>query len=260
VQLQPIVTPGGTAQTINFALALQREGWILGEPDAISLDRPDEAAAVLDQAFKLTDTLVHEDPQDESSRSRLFLAAAPLAEILRRSDAARGLAVYDHAIADMDSVPSRFLRLRSVNLLAGSAYALRSLGRPAEARRRLDRTFQILKELNLYPAPRIDIGAEAHRGLAALADHEADTGSLARGISVYRELLQLIAAGSARPESSLPSAVEMSTVYRSLAALLRRNGDAKEAAAVDAMRLQLWQNWSRKLPDNAFIARQRSLP
>src|SRR5581483_9236205 len=155
-----------------------------------------------------------------SSRSRLFLAAGARAEILRRSDAARGLAAYDHAIADMDGVPSRFLRLREVSLLTGSAYALRGLGRPAEARRRLDRAFEILKELSLYPAARIEIGAEAHRGLAALADHEADTGNLARGIALYRELLTLVAAGGARPDTSLQNAVEMSTCYRSLAALL----------------------------------------
>src|SRR4029453_8716495 len=94
--------------SLNFAMALIREGWILGEPNAISLGRSEEGIALLAPAFTITDKFVPDDALDESSRSRLFLAAAPLADLLRRTDARRGLAVYDHALADMDDVPRRF--------------------------------------------------------------------------------------------------------------------------------------------------------
>jgi tetratricopeptide (TPR) repeat protein len=177
-----------------------------------------------------------------------------------RSDAARALAVYDHTLADLDSVPSRFLRLRAINLLAGSSYALRTLGRAAEARRRLDRAFDLLKELNLYPAERIEIGGEAHRALAALADSEADSGDIAAAIARYQDLLRRTAAGAARSDVSLTTAVELSNVYRSLIALHYRHGQLEDAAAVNARRLQLWHIWSEKLPNNAFVRRQLDSP
>src|SRR5262245_48891704 len=78
---------------MNFALALLREGWILGEEEAISFGRSDEALIVLQRAFTLADGFVHTDPKDESTRSRLFLAGGPMADILRRSDAGRALAI-----------------------------------------------------------------------------------------------------------------------------------------------------------------------
>ena len=258
--LEPAPDSTSVAGAMNFALALIREGWILGELDGISLERPEEAVTVLDRAFAITDKFVHEDPNDESSRSRLYLAGGPMADILCHVDARRALAVYDHTLHDMEQVPGKFLQLREVNLLAGSAYPLRRLGRPAEARQRLDRAFKSLSELKLYPAEKIESGGEAHRALSALADHEADTGDLAGAIAHYQEVLDRLAAGGANPEANLPAAVDLSNIYRSLAALQRRHGRGELASALDAKRLALWRHWDRKLPNNHFVARQLAAP
>src|SRR5439155_840601 len=137
----------------------------------------------------IADDLVHKDANDEGARSRLFMAGGPLAEILRHSDARRALAVYDHTYRDMSQISSPLLQIREVNLLAGSSDALRSLGRRAEARQRLDAAFALLKQIKLYPAEKIEPGSEADRALCALADYEADTGNVARAIEVYEGLL-----------------------------------------------------------------------
>jgi hypothetical protein len=48
----------------------------------------------------------------------------------------------------------------------------------------------------------------------------------------------------------------MSQLYESLAQLYRRNGETGKADNVQTMRLQLWQQWNQKLPNNAFVRRQ----
>ncbi len=254
--LDPGPTETAPGPAMNFALALVREGWILGEDEGLSLGRFDEAVAVLERAFQIVDGFVHKDPNDESSRSRLFLAGGPMADILRHSDPRRALAIYDHTLEDMDDVRGEFLQLRAVNLLAGSSYALRQLGRPAEARQRLNRAFASLRALELYPAEKIEAGSEAQKALRALAEHEADTGNVAGAIELYQELLDRLAAGPTKPETSLACAVDVSHVYQSMAAVQRRNGRADLASALEAQRLSLWRHWDRELPQNPFVLRQ----
>jgi hypothetical protein len=143
-----------------------------------------------------------------------------------------------------------------VNALAGSSYALRRLGRPTEARQRLDAGFERLSQLKLYPAEKIEPGSEADEALCALADHEADTGDLGHAIEVYEGLLARLAAGGANPENRLRDAVDLSHIWGSMAVLGRRTGRADFASALGAQRLDLWRHWDRKLPNNAFVLRQ----
>lgn len=90
--------------------------------------------------------------------------------------------------------------------MAGSSYALRRLGRFAEARQRLDAACARLSQLKLYPAEKVRTGPEQERVLWALADHETDTGHAARGIELYQGLLDRIEAGGAKPETRLHDA------------------------------------------------------
>jgi len=254
--LEPRSSETGFPETMNFVLALVREGWILGEDQAINLGRSEEAVAILERAFKITDDFVHKDPNDESSRSRLFLAGSPMADILRHSDPSRALAIYDHTLEDMDDVRGKFLQKRAVYVLTGSSYALRRLGRPAEARQRLDRAFATLTELKLYPTEKIEADPEVQRALSALADHEADSGNIARAIEIYQGLLNRLTAASTKPETSIAFAVDLSRIYQSMAVLHRRHGRTDLASALDARRLELWRHWDRKLPNHPFVLRQ----
>ena len=254
--LEPGLAEAAPAPAMNLVMALVREGWILGEPEAISLGRTEEALTVLERAFNIADQFVHKDPHDESTRSRLFLAGMSMADILRRSDSSRALEVYDHTLRDMGEVRGRFLQIRAVYLLAGSSYALRRLGRPTEARRRLEHAFASLKQLGLYPAEKVEAGSEAESALSALADHEAESGNLTGAVEIYQELLSRVTAADTKPETSLGVAVELSRILRSIAALHRRDGRPDLASPIDVRRVELWRHWVRRLPTNPFVLRQ----
>src|SRR5205814_1030004 len=85
-----MLDPGTTEPTYQkamaFVLALARLGWVLGEENAISLGRSHEAVDVLHRAFRIADSYVHKDSDDEAARARLFVAGSPLADVLRHSD------------------------------------------------------------------------------------------------------------------------------------------------------------------------------
>jgi tetratricopeptide (TPR) repeat protein len=140
--------------------------------------------------------------------------------------------------------------------LTASTYPLQRLGRRAEARRRLDAAFERLHQLDAYPAGKIRPGSEADQALSALADYEAENGNIPRAIETYEELLRKVLRSEAKPESSLADAVEVSRVYAALAALHRRAGQTEPESALEARRLELWQHWDAKLPNNSFVRRQ----
>lgn len=246
----------GYVTAMNLVLTLAREGALLGEQDGVSLGHTGEAVQVLERGFKIADRFVHKDPNDESARSHLFWAGGPLADMLRGSEPARALEIYNHMLRDIGEVSSEYLRVQEIDVLAGSSYALRRLGRPAEARQRLDRAFAILKDLKLYPAEKIEPGAEVDVALAAFADHEADAGDFARGIEIYQGVLDR--ALGAKPQASLVNAVRLSNIYRSMAAIYLRARQAELASAMQQKRLELWRQWDRKLPNNPFVLRQIS--
>ena len=89
--LDPGTAPAGISATLNFVLALGPEGWILGEDESISLGRPAEAVSGPGPRFQDCRRYRPQGPRDEGSRSRLFLAGVPMADILRHSDAERAL-------------------------------------------------------------------------------------------------------------------------------------------------------------------------
>jgi tetratricopeptide (TPR) repeat protein len=237
-------------------LARLDEGLILGEPDGVSLGRSKEAVRVLQHVFELADEFVHKDSRDETFRDRLTNAAYTMGHILRLSDPARALAIYDHALRHTTEVGSKTMQLDEVGLLAGSAYALRRLGRPADARQRLDAAFARLRQLKFYPTQRIVARYEVDVALSALADHEADTGNVGRAIEVYEELLDGIGTSGAKLEVNLADAADLSRIWGSMAVLYRRIGQPDLAAALESRRLKLWRQWDRKLPNNPFVLRQ----
>jgi serine/threonine protein kinase len=246
--------PPGLFQQSALAMALSREGWILGGGDYdLHLGRTQEAVAVLDRAFKIADEPVHKDANNEGSRSRLFLPGGPLGNILWPSDPRRALEVYDHTYRDMTQIQSRLLEIREVDLLAGSSYALRHLGRAAEARERLDRAFALLAELKLYPAEKIEASSEADFALCALADHEADTGNVGGAIGIYEDLLMRLQAGGVKPETSLQDATDLSKIWTSMAQLYRQAQNRDLASAMAKRRLDLWRHWDSNLPNNPFV-------
>ena len=185
------------------------------------------------------------------------MAGIKLADILYCSDARRSLDVYDHTLRHLAEIKNNAsLRRYEVNALAGSSYALRRLGRPAEARQRLGAAFERLSQLKLYPAEKVKPGSEADPTLSALADYEAGNGNILRAIEIYQKLLGQIQAAKPNPETSLGDAVHLSRIYAAMAALHRRAGQPDPASTLETRRRDLWRQWDRKLPQNTFIRRQ----
>ena len=229
-----LTEPGQAAElwrTMNFALGLIIKGDLLDQQNAINMGRPQEAVEILEQAFRLGDDLAHRDPVDQASRSRAANAGITLGGILAVSDPLRALAVYDHTLRHVAEIQnnSSFRRFE-VSILAGSSYVLRKLGRPAEARQRLDAAFEHLRRLKLYPAERFELGSEVEESLRALAGYEAGTGNLPRAMELYQKLLDEAQPAKSSAETSLTDAVRQSTIYLETAAVQRRAGLVERAS------------------------------
>jgi len=245
------------SRIMNYSMALTREAEILGGYDAISMGRPDDAIAPLRRAFEIGEGIAQQDSSDANSRIPLSMAGIMLGGILRASDPAGALAVYDQTLYRLGEIENnpRFRR-DEVQSLAGSSYALRALGRNADARKRLDDAFSRLSDLKLYPAEQVQAGSEAQKALIALAEYEAGSGNPSRGIEIYRDLLHRVLAAKPSPQSQLKDALALSDIYSGAAKLNRQAGQLDAASGLDARRLEIWQIWNVKLPNNNFVSRQ----
>jgi serine/threonine-protein kinase len=244
----------------NFVYASRVEGEILGQTDGISLGRYREATPILERAFEMADGIVHQNQNEGTSRSYLMGIGLPLANVVRRTDPARALSIYDHVLQHLSESKTTVLQIGEAYFLSESSYSLRSLGRDREARQRLDRALARLTEFKLYPVEKIDLGTSSGEAvitvLGALGDHEAATGNLAGGMEIYQKLLALFAAGAAKPETRLSDAMTLSRIWESATALYRRGGRAELASTLEARRSELWRQWDRKLPNNPFVRQQ----
>ncbi len=255
--LQPPPGDKSSGRMLTFALALIREGQILGEDEAISLNRTGDAIECLQRGLKVVEDFASRDSNDAQSRLRTFTAETKLADILRHSEPRRALEMYDDALQRIAGVKGYAgLLLNEARTMAASAYPLQRLGRTAEARKRLDAAFERLSRLKLYPAQQIILGSEADMSVRALADYEAGNGNVRRAAELYQELIEQVFAANPKTASRLGDALDLSNIYRAAAPLLRRAGQAKVASGLEARRLELWQQWDRQRPNNPFISRQ----
>jgi hypothetical protein len=230
---------------------------ILGQNDGISLDRPDEAIAVLQKAFDLAEEWAESDPHDAGGRIMMAQSADELARVLCQRDPQRALAVLDRGIFRLGEIRNNTTaRNDEARLLAGSTFALRRLHRTREAGDRIDTAFRLLRDTKLYPAGRFDPDSPAEVALRALGDYRADTGQPLQAAETYQELLDRFTATKLDPLHDLRYAIQLSRVYRNLAGLERRNGRAGRAQSLSALRLELWRHWDAQLPHNAFVRRQ----
>src|SRR5262249_20379031 len=150
--------PSKAARLFSVFGVLMREGRILGEDDAVNLDRPAEAIEVLQKALDMIEEATHEDASDSASRARVAESARELGDILRDRDPQRALTVYDLGIQRLGEMGNSLKARRDrAQLLANSSYALRHLHRVSEAKARIDTAFAILSDIKDYPAERIPL-------------------------------------------------------------------------------------------------------
>ena len=247
----------GTDDTQRMILRypiLLREALILGEDRGISLDRPGDAIAVLRHTLDLLQTVVGQDPDDFTSRTRIGTIGRELGDILRWSAPEEAAAIYDVALARVGETRQNVRARRDRALiLANSSYALRRVGRAAEARRRLDEALAILQETKDYPSDRVPLDGEARAVLNALADHRAAEGHVTDAIQQYEQLLEKVMAARPDVEHDLRDAYSLSLLYRDLARLY---GAGDQGRAMSQRDRALWEAWNRARPNNPFVLRQ----
>jgi tetratricopeptide (TPR) repeat protein len=180
-----------------------------------------------------------------------------IGNILRYRDPARAFAVYDHALTRLREIDEN-VRGRSgeVDLLTFSSYALRALGREAEARARLDEAFTLLAAAKEYPTDSIQPQSGADNALRALAAQHEAAGDLARAADLYQELAKKLEAWELKPADDLRDAAVLSNAWADRARLLRRLDQVDEAEALDQRRRTLWTAWTQKRPGNVYVQRQ----
>ncbi len=252
------VYPDPVSRMLNEYGILLREGYILGEDGEVSLGRPKEATAPLQEAFRVADALAEKDPHDAVSRARVVNSGLALGNILREWDPQGALAVYDLALKRNEEIEGSSLHtLRGrASLLASSSYALRSLHRLPEARRRVDMALGILRKAGDLPTDRIKLDSEAFIISRAEADDEAEVDGPRRAAELYERLLVWVMAAKPTAFDDLRDSPRLSQLYASMAAIYRRTGETAKAHEMELRRLKLWQHWDRKLPNNPFILKQ----
>ena len=245
--------PNELTKSLALYGVLVRQAQIVGPADGIGLDRRGEAIELLQGVYDSMERLAAQDSSDATSRDRVGTTARQLADLVRAEDPERALAIYDRGIQREREIPSNVkARREEAHLLAGSSYALRSLGRHREARERIDRALELLRAAGDWPAATVPPEREPVPVLMALGDLESAAGD-ASAVRTYRDLVDRIAAGHPDVEYDLREASDTARVYTAFAGVLRRAGRTDEAAAIDVRRLAIWQAWDRRLPGNPFI-------
>jgi tetratricopeptide (TPR) repeat protein len=259
VQLQEKDAAGGHASLrINLANALDLEGMILGRQDAEpSLGRSREALIPFQRAQEIAEDLAEKDPNDYLGRHNVATAGLEIGNILRHTDLRKALAVYEHALARIREAKSNASTQRDeAELLAGSSYAVRWIGRNEEAKQRIDKALQLLRDADRYPADKVEPMSDTYDALRAQADDYAETGQTAKAAEAYQQLLNKLMAWKPDVQSDLRDATCISRTWTALADLLRRAGRNDEAGRLEVQRTELWNHWTSELPNAQFLLRQ----
>jgi serine/threonine-protein kinase len=242
----------------NLSYALNVEGMILGRRDAEpSLGRTREAVAAIQEASEIVEDLARKDPNDYLGRHRVALYELELANILRHSDPHKAIQVYEHALTRIREAKTNASTQRDeAELLIGSSYAFRWIGKSQEARQRIDRALALLQDARRYPADKVEPMSDVYDAFRARADDYSEMGETDKAIEAYQQLLDKLTAWNLRAQDDLRDATCISRTWSALAGLLRKVGKTGEADALDAKRTELWNGWSGKRGNAQFLLRQ----
>lgn len=249
---------GQPALLINLANTFDREGGILGRQDAEpSLGRTQQALASFEKAMDIAEDLAKKDPSDYLARHNVAEFGLEIGNVLRHTDPHKAIIVYDHAITRIrEAKASNSTRRDEADLLAASAYALRWIGRKKEAKLRIQKAFELLRQASRYPADKVEPMSEIYDALRAEADDYAQTGQTSKAIEAYQSLLSKLLAWKLNQDNDLRDATCISRTWTALAVLFRIVHRTNNAETLEVQRKQLCDRWKNKLPDGEFLIRQ----
>lgn len=234
-----------------------RAGLLFGQDGAVNLGRPDESIEALQKAFSIAKNAAQDVPSDATNRTRMATSGNELANILRYQDPARALSIYDDALRALREIPPSVpAKRKQAVILANSSYALRLLGRAADARQRIASALKILEQTKDYPTARLTLGGEAYMVERAQADDEAVDGNAANAVAFYERLLHAVGTGKPAASVDLRDALSMSSLYEAIAKACHRAGNTVLEQDAAERRIQLWHEWDQKLPNNPYIRSQ----
>jgi len=250
--------PESKKQQTELSADLYYIGSDNGDSDSLGLDRPAVAIPALERSIAVSRKLMAADRNDHNARVDFVQAQIRLADLLRPSEPARALRLFDEAWDVMRAEPEgSFLRAEYLTRTAAEAsYALRDLGKAAEARRRLARV-QAMFYADQTPdsMPVTPHGAE-EEWVRAEVDLDAAAGNPRKAIAVYLLILRKFDALGYRPHHSLGDALALSLRQARLAELYRQAGDNATANRYAADRTALWRGWNESLPNNPVVLHQ----
>jgi serine/threonine protein kinase/tetratricopeptide (TPR) repeat protein len=252
LDFQQAEAAGGHASLrINLANAYDLEGMILGRQDAEpTLGRTREALADFQKAMDIAEDLANKDAVDYLGRHNVAVFGLEIGNILRHKDAKKALGVFDQSLARIrEAQPNPSTQRDEAELLVGSSYVVRWLGRESDAQQRLDRAFALLHAAQRYPADKVEPMSDTYDALRAQADHYAETRQTEKAIDAYRQLLDKIMAWGPDIQSDLRDATCISRTWTALADLLKGAGHTEEAERLLTERTELWDRWTAKLPN-----------
>src|SRR5262245_56416462 len=123
-----LIDPAGPPGS-SYSLSLTTQAEILGEDNAISLGRSQEAVEYFERALTIEANFAKQDPNDADSRFAVADNGTKLAGILHHSDPRRAIALYDEALRALAEIKNNSRARRDeVRALAGSTYPLRQIG------------------------------------------------------------------------------------------------------------------------------------
>jgi tetratricopeptide (TPR) repeat protein len=259
IELEKAEAAGGhAALRINLANGFDLEGMILGRRDAEpSLGRNRDALANFQKALDIAEDLSKKDPLDYLGRHNVAVFGFEVGNALRHDDPREALSVYDRALKRIREAKTNASTQRDeAELLAGSSYPVRWLGRKKEANQRIARALELLNQAGRYPADKIEPMSDNYDVLRAEADDYAETGQTDKALEAYQQLLDKLMAWNPDPQNDLRDATCLSRTWTALADLFRRRGRRDKALQLEAVRAELWKHWQDKLPNAHFLLRQ----
>lgn len=249
--------PSERVRMIATYSLLIRLGSVLGEDESVSLGRGSEALKPLMEAFGLAEEWVAKDPNDVSSRDRVVKLSRVIGDVLRHTDPAKALDIYDRGIASARAMKNISGKRDEARLLAKTARPLRRLGRADEAGRRIEAAFELLREMGVYPPPPDGFSPEMDGVVRCQAEHQLETGRAGFSRQTYEQWMRWVQERKIEPQN-LTEVFDFSRFYLDARRAYVALGMTDEAAKLDDRRRQLWVEWDRKLPGNQFIRLQRA--
>lgn len=230
---------------------------LFGEDETINIGRREEAIALNRQALALAESWMLKDANDAAARDMFAKISRTLGDMVRHTGMAEALRIYEkgeRALLPVDNASA--LRDRA-NLLAKMALPLRRLGRVTEASERLARSEALLRQLGFLPPPQGDLAPEVDGFMQCLAQHQFETGRASEAKATYERLLSWLEDRKMTARPTLSESTSLSALFAAMREPYLALGDQASADRLAARQRALWDDWSRRLPGNAYVERRR---